>query len=69
VFSEVFLVQIRQKFWEIHSKVRIQGKKNLENAFRILKPGAKKEIREGREENLSNLTYFLSGPFGFHYRG
>jgi t-SNARE complex subunit (syntaxin) len=59
VFTENFLVQIHQKFREIHSEVRIQHKKKLENAFRILKPRAKKEIRgakkkcgEGGEENL-----------------
>jgi hypothetical protein len=45
VFTEVFLVQIRQKFREIRSEVCVQGKKKLENAFRNLKLGTKKEIR------------------------
>jgi hypothetical protein len=53
VFSKVFLVQIRQKFWEIRSEVRIQGKKNSENAFRILKPGTKKKIREHHSNDFN----------------
>jgi hypothetical protein len=60
VFSEIFLVQIRQKFREIHFEVRIQGKKKSENVFQILKSGqknkfeGKKEV--GRGENFPNLA-------------
>jgi hypothetical protein len=47
VFFEKNLVQIRRKLRKIYSEVRIQGKKNSENAFRSLKLGVKKEIQEG----------------------
>jgi hypothetical protein len=49
VFSEVFLVQICQKFWKICFEVHIQSKKNSKNASRILKSRAKKEIQEEKE--------------------
>jgi CRISPR/Cas system type I-B associated protein Csh2 (Cas7 group RAMP superfamily) len=48
MFSEAFIVQIRQKFRKMYSEVHIQGKKKSENTFRILKPRTKKEIRGGK---------------------
>jgi hypothetical protein len=48
VFTEVFLVQIRQKFQKIHYEVRIQAKNNSENALQRLKLGAKKKIQGGK---------------------
>jgi hypothetical protein len=44
MFSEIFLVQIRQKFREIHFEVRIQGKK-IEKRVPNFKIKEKKEIR------------------------
>jgi hypothetical protein len=41
VFTEIYAVQIHQKFRKIRFEVRIQGKKNLENAFQSLKPREK----------------------------
>jgi hypothetical protein len=55
VFTEVFLVQIRQKFQKIHYEVRIQAKNNSENALQRLKLGAKKKIRGGKERSKCHL--------------
>jgi hypothetical protein len=63
VFSEVFLVQICQNFRVIGSEVRIQGKKNSKNVFRILKPRAKKEIRREKKrwgvKRIFLVTFFF----------
>jgi hypothetical protein len=53
VFTEDFLVQICQKFWEIHSEVRIQGKKIRKTRFEVYNQGQKRKF-EGGKENFSN---------------
>jgi hypothetical protein len=59
MFAEIFLVQIRQKFREIHFEVRIQGKK-IEKRVPNFKIKEKKEIRGekivGGGENFPNLA-------------
>jgi hypothetical protein len=44
-------VQIRRKLQKIHSKVRIQDKKNFEKHIPNFKSGAKKEIK-GRKRGV-----------------
>jgi hypothetical protein len=75
VFSEIFLVQIRRKFRKIHSKVRIQGKKNFEKRIPKFKTRSKNENPEeggkshggGKRkfhalETQQNRAYKPSGP-------
>jgi hypothetical protein len=61
--SEIFLVQIRQKFWKTHSEVRIQGKQNLKNAFRSFCSKVKSEYDggvEGRVPGVEEKNSFLA---------